>query len=601
MRVCLVFVLWLAGMPLWALGPENVLIVANEDAEGSVEIAEYYAKHRGIDPARILKVKAPTSEEITREQFNTQLWKPIQEAVQADQSILAIVSTRGVPLKIRGTEGTDRMRGDFASVDGELALARIDEYPLEFAVPNPYFNSEDSLGLEHIILAVTRLDGPTVEIARSLVDKAIVAEALGASGKSYLDTGSMRDSGEGYLERDNQMRQVSDAWRRLQLDFHHDTEPEVMDLSTFENPLHYYGWYATTQRPEGEVRFRTGGICVHLHSFSASTIRRDNANWVGPLLSWNATASYGTVYEPFTIGFPYEHIFWNRIGRGFTFGEAGQMANQLLSWQATFIGCVLYRPYPSDFAETHTANRERLAKALAEGEMEEASGDVVWHCYQLLTGHAEALVELSRTAPTEALEQFNDLRFLVQDMGQQDWLAAVAEPLEGELQNRLREIRAQVAADLLDTAALERALTDWEGLPIHTELVEFRDSVADTQERAAARLLRRAQGDQRARRWLRAYVAASEAAAHRLAPSAAEAAEIVDSIRADETALADAKADADRMLEPVITRAQRDYDRGRFPQALRALGTDWRWMPESEQQKAAAALNERIQRRMAGD
>ena len=48
----------------------------------------------------------------------------------------------------------------------------------------------------------------------------------------------------------------------------------------------YYGWYAdgvVGPFAQPSFRFMPGAVAVHIHSFSASTLRDPNANWVAPL------------------------------------------------------------------------------------------------------------------------------------------------------------------------------------------------------------------------------------------------------------------------------------------------------------------------------
>jgi uncharacterized protein (TIGR03790 family) len=230
-----VLVLFLLASPLWAIGPENVLIVANEKVEGSVEIAEYYAKRRRIDVNQILKISASDKEEITREEFTRDIWEPVQRSVKASSKICVIVPTRGVPLKVKDRSREDNdgaFKGhDEASVDGELTLARQAALSIDGAVRNDLLDSIERITPNSKYLVVCRLDGPTVEIVKGMIDKAILAETLGAVGRSFLDTRGDK-LGQGYLERDRQMRLVAGAWGKVALPFDHDSLPEVTDLST---------------------------------------------------------------------------------------------------------------------------------------------------------------------------------------------------------------------------------------------------------------------------------------------------------------------------------------------------------------------------------
>jgi uncharacterized protein (TIGR03790 family) len=606
---------WIMGLlfaacgPLWAITPSQVLIVANDKVEGSVEIAEYYAAARGIPIEQILKISASDKEEITREEFNKDIWEPVKKAVAANDNILAIVPTRGVPLKVKETDTSNDANiangfipgRDFGSVDGELALLRHGEYSIEGAVQNPWLNSSKRLTFEDNILVVCRLDGATVEIAKGLVEKALIAEALGANGESFLDTRGDNLQG-GYLQRDVQMRLVGDAWKAGNLPYHHDTEPAVLDLSTRES-LHYYGWYAGTQKPAGTVKFRTGGICIHLHSFAGATVR-GSGNWVGPLLQWNTTATYGTVYEPLTVGFPHEHIFWDRLVKGWSFGEAGQVANQLLSWQAVFVGDPLYTPYAEGYAALHDEYRAAVLARLSTEEpveIDEARLPLTNTVINLLRARADQIAELTRKDIKEALAAFDDLRFLLSGMQLDSWLGELAKPFDRELQSRFDVIKKGLKDDLTATGEFEKALGEWKGLPIYTELEAYKEELTESQEKIASKHAKKARSDADRKRWFKAWLEAAQAAEYKFAPSAVEAKAVMDEIMANAEAVTKMKADADKELASSVEKAQKEFDKNRFERAQKALGTEWRYYPDCDQRTAAKALSDKIEAELTKD
>ena len=110
----------------------------------------------------------------------------------------------------------------------------------------------------------------------------------------------------------------------------------------------YYGWYAESVAgpfADKDFRFLPGAVAVHIHSFSARTLRNSNANWVAPLLEKGAAASLGNVYEPYLELTPHLDIFNDRLLHGFTFAESAYMASPALSWMTVAVGDPLYRPY----------------------------------------------------------------------------------------------------------------------------------------------------------------------------------------------------------------------------------------------------------------
>lgn len=609
MRTILGLALLVIATPLAALDASNVLIVANEKVHGSTEIAEYYAELRGIPKEQILKIEASKDEEISRADFNETIWEPVQKYVLDHDNILAIVPTRGVPLKVKqeakGPKESFKGR-DFASVDGELALIRYGDYDIDGIVENPILDSKERVTFESKILVVCRLDGPTIEIAKGLVEKAILAETLGCHGESFLDTRGLT-SNDGYQQRDDIMEKVEDSWKAAEFKYIHDTKGKVFDLSQRTDTLHYYGWYAGNPGAwKGEVKFRTGGLCTHLHSFSGSTVRNIKKNWVAPLLNWGSTGTYGTTYEPYTTGFPYEHIFWDRIVNGWTFGEAGQVANHLLSWQAVFCGDPLYTPYPEGYVETQARYRQALLARMVpqeEGEpvpIDETGLTNLDAAEKLLLARAETLKELVRKDPSSALVAFNDLRFLMLDMGVEAWIATLSKPFEAALEARLKVIEKQVKDDLTNSAELEAAVTDWKGLPIHEQVMELFNEVKKDQDKDAEKLMKKAEAYRDSGRWMKSWEHAAEAAALRLSEAFERAEAHLAELKKNAEAVEELKEETDKDLLPVVEKAQKEFDKGKPERAAKYLGTEWRYkFIDADQYKAAAALAKKIEEALA--
>lgn len=583
--------------PLCAIEPSNVLVVYNEKVEGGLEIAEYYAALRGIPKEQILKLSASDKEEISRDEYNTEIRKPVLEFIKDRGNICCIVPVRGVALKIRDRDNqtTGPMEGhDEAAVDSELSAIRGGDYDIDRAVTNTFYKKEARLTQQEGLVVVSRLDGPTVAIVKGMIEKAIIAETLGCEGRAFLDTRDLR-GGEAFNIRDDAMEGIKGIWEGLGLSVTHDAEPDVADLSKQADLLHYVGWYAAVPPGRGTPRFRTGAVAMHLHSFCAVTVRQEKA-WVGPMLAWGATCSYGTVYEPYLEGFPNEDILWNRLAAGWQFGEAMLAATPVLSWQSVNVGDPLYQPYPEGFKELRLKARKAVMGTLlpVEGETVDSSGIVAFDaCLQLLKARADNVAKLAQSNPSAAMDAFYDARFLVQDMGLDAWSGAMAKPFEQQLKARVAAMRAAAKEDLTDTAELEKSLVDWKGLGIYPELEKLRDELIKSQEKEAKTLLRRAQGSQKVKGWLKAWREAAEAAAHNLAPTAVEAAKLLEELKPNITT--PVKDEANRALKGDVERAQKHFEKGKYPEARKALGKEWKYFPDCDQRKDAAALAQKIE------
>ena len=96
-----------------------------------------------------------------------------------------------------------------------------------------------------------------------------------------------------------------------------------------------------------DFRFAQGAIAVHIHSYSASTLRDPGANWVGPLLARGATASLGNVYEPYLQLTNHLDILTIDCFMDLRLPKVAYMSMQGLSWMNVAVGDPLYRPYGS--------------------------------------------------------------------------------------------------------------------------------------------------------------------------------------------------------------------------------------------------------------
>src|ERR1051325_375220 len=88
-----------------AQGPENVLVVVNENSALSKSIGEYYVQRRSIPLAHLCRIKASPEEDITHAAYSATIAKPIEQCLESQgliEKILYIVTTAGVPLRVKG-------------------------------------------------------------------------------------------------------------------------------------------------------------------------------------------------------------------------------------------------------------------------------------------------------------------------------------------------------------------------------------------------------------------------------------------------------------------------------------------------------------------
>ncbi|MEP6955339.1 MAG: TIGR03790 family protein [Chthoniobacterales bacterium] len=361
----------------WAevpLAPATV-VVFNSSVPESVELAKFYAQKRGIALDHLIGLRCAREEEISRENYDTTIRDPLREIFRkrgwwqiesgGDRSTITtgtiyfVALIKGMPLKIRPTEaypgdkvnpGPLGNRND-ASVDSELAmLARVSP-EISGAVVNPYFQSYRAVTevQNAPFLLVCRLDAPSVGTVRQMITDGIEAERNGLWGRAYVD--GAHNTGGGLEVGDRWLSEIPAQLRKIGVPVVYDNEPAIFPEGyPMSDCALYYGWYAAGVAgpfAQPSFRFTRGAVAVHIHSFSASTLRDPAANWVGPLLTKGAAASIGNVYEPYLQLTTNLSVFNDRLVHGFTFAESAYMATPALSWMAVMVGDPLYRPYAS--------------------------------------------------------------------------------------------------------------------------------------------------------------------------------------------------------------------------------------------------------------
>jgi uncharacterized protein (TIGR03790 family) len=354
------------------LAPATIIIF-NKDVPESVELAKFYAEKRGIARDHLVGLSVSRTEEISRDEYDMMIRNPLREIFKerkwwtlekgietervVGSSIRFVAVIKGIPLKIRPTTDYpgDKPGGppignrNDASVDSEIAALGALSPQISGPLPNPYSQSYKAI-MEFestAVLLVCRLDAPEVATVRRMITDAIETEKIGLWGRAYID-GAHNSSG-GLGVGDHWLAEVRDQLHKAGVPLIYEDTPEIFPNSyPMTDCALYYGWYAGTVAgpfTQPDFKFAPGAVAVHIHSFSASTLHDEKANWAGPLVTKGAAATIGNVYEPYLQLTAHLNIFNDRLLHGFTFAESAYMSIQTLSWMSVMVGDPLYRPY----------------------------------------------------------------------------------------------------------------------------------------------------------------------------------------------------------------------------------------------------------------
>lgn len=386
-----------------ALPPENerVVVVANADDPESLDVAAHYMRARGVPAENLVALPMPRAETVSWAEFSEKIFSPLRreltrrglidgfvpEGVPADafgraplafpqdfdpenarnaEKISYVVLCRGVPLRIANDasklpplppktspDAPARKRGPLevncASVDSEIALVGVPDTEANGVVVNPHYkgNLEKPAAGRKLFLRVARLDGVTAADARALVDNAIAAEKSGLLGRAYVDIGGPHKQGDRWLE------ECAEKTRALGFDTSVERSRALMGAAArYDAPALYFGWYSGNVGGfflDPNFRFPPGAAAIHIHSFSATSMRSKTA-WTPALVARGVTATVGNVYEPYLGMTHLPHYFLEALAAGETAGAAAAYAIPVLSWQGVFVGDPLYRPFAKPLA-----------------------------------------------------------------------------------------------------------------------------------------------------------------------------------------------------------------------------------------------------------
>jgi uncharacterized protein (TIGR03790 family) len=368
---------------------DEVVVIYNRRMPESKVVAEHYAERRHVPANQVFGFSMTTNETMSRAEYHNSLEKPLAKELEGrklwhissdithptngakgkvvwevkQSKIRYAVLCYGVPLRIDNDPSIKEepdpamnpaLLRNGAAVDSELALLPCIEQNLPLLGPKPSthygLTNAASFNPASGILMVTRLDGPSAEIANGLVDKAMEAETNGLCGRAYFDCRNLPTNSPYRMGDDWILGAAKICAYFGGFDTFVDENPETFPAGFPMSQIGIYcGWYdgdASGPFAQKTVEFMPGAFAYHLQSFSAATLRSTTKQWVGPLLAKGAAATMGCVDEPYISGTPDVAIFCARwIALGFTFGEAAYASQQTLSWQTTVVGDPLYRPF----------------------------------------------------------------------------------------------------------------------------------------------------------------------------------------------------------------------------------------------------------------
>ena len=202
------------------------------------------------------------------------------------------------------------------------------------------------------MLMTCRLDGPSVELVKRIIDQSLETEAKGLDGKVYVDARGIKynpadDPGFGYGGYDESMRETAKLLEKEgKMSVTLDDKPELFAPGSCPDCALYCGWYSLANYVDC-CKFVPGAVAWHLASSEAVSLRNTKSKlWCKNLLEHGAAATLGPVGEPYTIGFPKPEEFFGTLVTGeYTLVETYWRTEMFASWMTVLVGDPLYNPY----------------------------------------------------------------------------------------------------------------------------------------------------------------------------------------------------------------------------------------------------------------
>jgi len=410
-RALILLILMCCGIG-FALEPDEILVIANNNVTASGRIARYYCKKRGVPNENILYLSlgAGLKDKISRDDYEKRLAEPIRKELftrilpgkVGPKPIKCLLTTYGVPIKVEkrgtliGTEGRlkelaelakqeknriaqleqsasadskqdsaerkkssqklaqlqleiDRINGKETNASVDSELSMVSFGSYELYRWQPNMLKGGVLGLSFRALMVSRLDGPDYRIVKGLVDKAITVEKTGLKGVAYVDSrGIVKRDLYGYF--DQSLRDLAVLTRlRTELPIKEERTEKLFVPGSCPRTAIYCGWYSLKKYIDA-FDFVNGAIGYHISSLEAVDLRDPNSNqWCPAMLTDGITATLGAVAEPYLHSFPEPRAFFLELYKGNCLVEAYYRTKPFNSWQLVLIGDPLYRPFKRPF------------------------------------------------------------------------------------------------------------------------------------------------------------------------------------------------------------------------------------------------------------
>ena len=305
--------------------PDELLLLTSWTTPDSRQVARHYAERRGVPRKNILEVTFSKDYKFKNAQILDDVRAHLLNKGLAGK-IRVIVPCYDIPLGDWQRSLDSMLMDPFA----RFAWGRV------MGTPSPMYGRDMHHDPSFGLYLVSRLDGPSPEIAMALVDKAMAAE------QSVTPV-----SGTAFFTRSDFGQDGVNAARRYGVRFYYEDRDFTKERMIPDDTM----WIFATGHEYRRIRrtlWPIGSVAGYMKSNTLAIIRDNTAKyWVQGFLEEGVTATYGSVIEPYVQGYTRGDILLDRFWSGkYTFSEAYAMATPTVRWAMCAVGDPLYTISP---------------------------------------------------------------------------------------------------------------------------------------------------------------------------------------------------------------------------------------------------------------
>lgn len=346
----------LAYATVRAQGYSDVLVVVNSNSTISQDVATYFKAQRSIPTQNICSIWMPTTEEIDSTTYAgiLQQIKVYMQSNSLTTSIKYIVTTQGVPLKVRRSSGVFSLQSNAGSFDSDLCLLNSSleaQIGKNGPVSNPYgfANAHFTRSSTYSnVYLVTRLAGYSYSDIVGLIDRA--RQPYKSAGTFVFDLDITRGSA---LLNQN-MITARNVLRNRGYNTYLDSTTTFVTNQT--NVLGYVSWGSndanwSSYTSEAKPCFNWSAKALGDTYVSSSGRSFEDSTFVEPTIGWQSmvadliheqgvTGTKGYVWEPYSgamtrVDYLYER--WTNA-QSYNLAETYYMASAYMGWMDVIIG-----------------------------------------------------------------------------------------------------------------------------------------------------------------------------------------------------------------------------------------------------------------------